>query len=447
MTNDQLGAIANTAGYAMPLLLSLSIASTYSRRYFFHWTLSYLCYMPTIMALALPEPYSGWLGINVVLVLCYQLGTWYVLRAAEGIQSDQPLFRRMRLAWWAALLVAEGMLLAGQSIEQAFIAPGLFLVGVHLRFAARLWRLDQVPTRRSARTLAILVAAVGLWTLGFPFFGGSPYMWVGCVVSGMLHLLVGIQMVIYMLDEAAAMLRHQNARLQELDGLKSSFISTVSHELRTPITAIKSASWLLSGTKRVPEPTELGMIIGQQADQLSRIVNDMLDFSVLESGGMTYHQERFELGELAEEAVQGALPMFAEKGLVLDFEPGAQPVPVEGDPERLKQVIGNLLANALKFTEPGGNVSVHVATEGSMARLSVTDSGIGIAPEHRLRIFERFYQVDGTNTRRSGGAGLGLAISRAIIEEGHQGRIWVEDAPDGGSTFIVMLPLAVGVLH
>jgi signal transduction histidine kinase len=120
-------------------------------------------------------------------------------------------------------------------------------------------------------------------------------------------------------------------------------------------------------------------------------------------------------------------------------------VPVEGDPERLKQVIGNLLANALKFTEPGGQVSVHVVTEGAMARLSVTDSGIGIAPEHRTRIFERFYQVDGTNTRRSGGAGLGLAISRAIIEEGHHGRIWVEDTLGGGSTFIVSLPVAVGV--
>jgi signal transduction histidine kinase len=117
-------------------------------------------------------------------------------------------------------------------------------------------------------------------------------------------------------------------------------------------------------------------------------------------------------------------------------------VPVEGDPERLKQVIGNLLANALKFTDPGGRVSVTVALEGAMARLAVTDTGVGIAPEHRTRIFERFYQVDATNTRRSGGAGLGLAISKAIVEEGHHGRLWVEDAPGGGSTFVMTLPLA-----
>jgi signal transduction histidine kinase len=442
MNLEQLGVLANTTGYVVPVCFSLSIAATYARPYFFYWTFSYLFYLPSILSLAIPEPYNGWLGITMAMVLSYQLGTWCLLRTAEAIQPDRPLFRKTRMAWWASLVIAEGMLMAGQPLELAFTAPGLLLIAVHLRFGRRLWRLELASTLRSARLLSILLVIVGLWALLFPILNNTPFFWVGCTVSGALHLLVGIQMVIFMLEDVATILRAQNKQLQELDGLKSSFISTVSHELRTPITAIKSASWLLTATKRVPEPTELGAIIGQQADQLSRIVDDMLDFSVLESGGMTYYQDRFELGELAEEAVQGAVPMFAEKGILLDFEPGAQPVPVEGDPERLKQVIGNLLANALKFTEPGGQVSVHVVTEGSMARLSVTDSGIGIAPEHRTRIFERFYQVDGTNTRRNGGAGLGLAISRAIVEDGHHGRIWVEEAPGGGSTFVMTLPLA-----
>jgi signal transduction histidine kinase len=447
MTSEQLGVIANTAGYVVPMLFSFSIAVTYARPYFFNWTLSYVAYLPPVLFLGLPAPYSEWLWLTMPMVLCYQLGTWYVMRTAEEIRPEEPRFHKIRATWWVALLISEGMLLAGQPLALAFTAPGLLLVAVHLAFAWKLWRRDEQGTPRGARILAILMAALGLWALSFALFAGTPYLWLGCLISGALHLLVGVQMVIYLLEEVAGVLRAQNKQLQELDILKSGFISTVSHELRTPITAIKSASWLLTATKRVPEPTELGTIIGQQADQLSRIVDDMLDFSVLESGAMTYYQERFDLGELAEEAVQGVQPMFDEKGLMLDFEPGTRPVAIEGDPDRLKQVIGNLLANALKFTEPGGRVSVHVDTEGSMARLAVTDSGIGIAPEHRTRVFERFYQVDNTNTRRSGGAGLGLAISRAIVEEGHHGRLWVEDAPGGGSTFVVMLPLAVAVPH
>jgi signal transduction histidine kinase len=442
MNLDQLGAIANVAGYVVPIFFSLTIAATYARPYFFRWTLSYMFYLPAIMSAALPAPYVDWLAVTVAALICYHLGTWFLLLTIEGVQPDRPPFRKLRAAWWGTLAIGGGMLMAGQPLTLAIAAPGLLMVVVYLIFAVRMWTLGQADTRRSARALAVMLALVGLWAIAFPALSGTPYMWMGFVVSGVLHLMLGIQMVVYMLEDVAAMLRTQNEQLQALDGLKSSFISTVSHELRTPITAIKSASWLLTAAKRMPEPTELGAIIGQQADQLSRIVDDMLDFSVLESGGMTYYQDRFELGELAEEAVQGALPMFAEKGLVLDFEPGAQPVPVEGDPERLKQVIGNLLANALKFTEPGGRVGVHVVSAGSMARLSVTDSGIGIAPEHRTRIFERFYQVDATNTRRSGGAGLGLAISRAIVEDGHHGRIWVEEAPGGGSTFVMTLPLA-----
>jgi signal transduction histidine kinase len=442
MNLDQLGAIANVAGYVVPIFFSLTIAATYARPYFFRWTLSYLFYLPAIMAQALPAPYAGWLGVTVAALTCYHLGTWFLLLTIEGVQPDRPPFRVLRAAWWATFAIGVAMLLMGQPMTLAITAPGVLMVVVYLAFAHRMRTLDQADTRRSARALAVLLALTGLWALGFPAFSGTPYMWVGFVVSGVLHLMLGIQMVVYMLEDVAAMLRGQNEQLHALDGLKSSFISTVSHELRTPITAIKSASWLLTAAKRMPEPAELGVIIGQQADQLSRIVDDMLDFSVLESGAMTYYQDRFELGELAEEAVAGVSPMFAEKGLVLDFAPGEVPVPVQGDPERLKQVIGNLLANALKFTDPGGRVSVQVLADGTLARLAVTDTGIGIAPEHRTRVFERFYQVDATNTRRSGGAGLGLAISRAIVEEGHQGRIWVEETPGGGSTFVLTLPLA-----
>jgi signal transduction histidine kinase len=442
MNLDQLGAIANVAGYVVPIFFSLTIAATYARPYFFRWTLSYVFYLPAIMAMALPAPYAGWLGVTLAALICYHLGTWFLLLTIEGVQPDRPPSRKLRAAWWATLAVGAAMLLMGQTLTLAITAPGLLMVVVYLNFTQRMWTLGQADTRRSARSLAVLLALTGLWALAFPALSGTPYIWMGFVIAGVLHLMLGIQMVVYMLEDVAAMLRGQNEQLQALDGLKSSFISTVSHELRTPITAIKSASWLLTAAKRMPEPAELGVIIGQQADQLSRIVDDMLDFSVLESGGMTYYQDRFELGELAEEAVAGVSPMFDEKGLVLAFEPGNRPVPVEGDPERLKQVIGNLLANALKFTDPGGRVSVTVALEGAMARLAVTDSGIGIAPEHRTRIFERFYQVDATNTRRSGGAGLGLAISKAIVEEGHHGRLWVEDAPGGGSTFVMTLPLA-----
>jgi signal transduction histidine kinase len=136
-------------------------------------------------------------------------------------------------------------------------------------------------------------------------------------------------------------------------------------------------------------------------------------------------------------------PSLERAGLTLTVATPSEPTIAAVDPVKLAQVLTNLLANAAKFT-PAGDVVVQLSRDGERARVVVRDTGIGIAPEEQARVFDKFYQVEGGPTRQAGGTGLGLAICKAIVEEGHQGRIWVESTPGQGSAFVFELPLSPG---
>jgi PAS domain S-box-containing protein len=247
------------------------------------------------------------------------------------------------------------------------------------------------------------------------------------------------------LEEA---LRQRTAQAEAANRAKSTFLAHMSHEFRTPLNAVIGLSHLLSRME-LPERA-LGFVhhIEQGGEQLLALINDVLDLSRIEAGEMRLEQVPFELQSLLEAACALVRPQAQAKGLALRLDAApALPAWLLGDPLRLKQVLLNLLGNAVKFT-PEGSVTLRVrelGREAGRARLSleVVDTGIGIDAEKQARIFEPFTQADSSITRRFGGTGLGLSIVRRLVEM-MDGELRLDSAPGRGSTFGVTLALEVG---
>ncbi len=228
--------------------------------------------------------------------------------------------------------------------------------------------------------------------------------------------------------------------LKNIERMKDAIVSTAAHELRTPLTSIQGFSEILL-TRKLDEKRRVRYLefINERSNHLAAIVNDLLDISRLESGrGLEIKPEPIDLSELVNGAVEPFVETYqAHRFLVDGFPAGLM---VTGDPLRLSQVITNLLSNAVKYSPDGGTITIHGAIDGAAAEISIKDNGMGISSEHLAHIFERFYRVDVSN-RAIGGTGLGLTISKLIVE-GHRGTIRVESRLGEGSTFTVSLPLA-----
>jgi two-component system, sensor histidine kinase and response regulator len=238
-------------------------------------------------------------------------------------------------------------------------------------------------------------------------------------------------------------LQSANQRLQELDQLKSSFVSIVSHELRTPMTSIKGLveNMLdgLTGELNDRQAFYLGRV-KYNIERLTRMINDLLDLSRIEAGRMDLHQSSIHIGSLAREVVEMLQPMAQERSVNLEAHISASIGFIQGDRDKLIQIFTNLINNALKFTEAPGTVMVEVRQrEDSVVQTSVADTGCGIPPEEQQIIFERFYRGQSSEMKNRG-AGLGLAITRSLVEL-HGGSIWVESTPGKGSRFCFVLPV------
>ncbi|MFZ5441427.1 MAG: ATP-binding protein [Myxococcota bacterium] len=224
--------------------------------------------------------------------------------------------------------------------------------------------------------------------------------------------------------------------------VKSEFLANMSHEIRTPLNGILGMTQLLLDARPPPDTAAMLEAVRSSGDTLLALINDILDLSKVEAGRMELESVPFSLRDVVERVVQTVRLRAAEKHLpvVLAWNDGV-PATVQGDPTRVFQVLLNLAGNAVKFTE-SGEVRLTVSPAGrGRVRVAVSDTGIGIAPEGLARLFEPFVQVDGSITRRYGGTGLGLVISRRLAEQ-MGGKLSVQSLPGSGSTFTVELPLA-----
>ncbi len=229
--------------------------------------------------------------------------------------------------------------------------------------------------------------------------------------------------------------------LEQTEQRRLALVGNVAHELRTPLTSIRGVMEGMVDGVIAPEPATF-LAVQREVARLQRLVGDLEELSRAEAGQIALHCQPTSAAELIRAAVHRLQPQFEDKGVELSTDlPDALPA-VNVDPERIMQVLLNLLGNALQYTPPGGRVAVQAAAQRDALLVSVRDNGIGLADSDLAHVFERFYRVDKSRSRAGGGSGIGLTIARHLIE-GHGGQIWAESPGLGqGSAFYFTLPLA-----
>jgi signal transduction histidine kinase/CheY-like chemotaxis protein len=233
---------------------------------------------------------------------------------------------------------------------------------------------------------------------------------------------------------------------KSLDRLKSEFVAVVSHEIRTPLTSVKGALELLSDDRyfeNSDQQTKLLTIAHANAERLLLLINDILDFSKLENASLPMTIEANRIEPVLQQAAHNLRTMIEERRITLEMQMADDLPDVLLDPARVVQVVTNLLSNALKFSPPAGRIIMLADRWQGMVRVGVRDFGEGIAPQDHPKLFRKFSQIDSGSTRKVGGTGLGLVISKGIVEQ-QGGTIWVESTYGEGSTFFFTLPSTEG---
>jgi signal transduction histidine kinase len=244
------------------------------------------------------------------------------------------------------------------------------------------------------------------------------------------------------LEERAAELAVAYEELKENDRLKDELVQNVSHELRTPLTFVRGyVDLLLEGAMGTisPEQENALQIIARKSSEITRLVEDIMSLQRIDRSNLV--REQFYMSDFLQSVVELHRMSARERGLNLLFELSGEGGIVEADKGRITQVLDNLIGNAMKFSPDGGTITVKMVRRPEDVMVSISDEGIGIPEAKLIRVFERFYQVDGSSRRRFGGTGIGLALVKRIVEA-HDGEIWVESKESHGSSFFFTLPLA-----
>jgi len=236
---------------------------------------------------------------------------------------------------------------------------------------------------------------------------------------------------------------HDITELRRLETIRRDFVANVSHELKTPLSSIKGYAETLLGGALEDQEHARGFLetIHRQADHLAKLINDLLDLARIEAGKMELRPVPLNLQEIIPQIIEILRPLWEGKGLSVVFEALPSLPPALADQGAVRQILSNLLDNAIKFTSQGGQIAVRASIHADFLRIEVKDSGVGISSSDLPRIFERFYRADAARPRSPESTGLGLAIVKhLVLAQG--GQVWAESQLGNGSVFSFTLPLA-----
>jgi signal transduction histidine kinase len=262
------------------------------------------------------------------------------------------------------------------------------------------------------------------------------------ILAGALAIAGGLAFALYA-TRLVKSIASRNQRLSELDRMKEDFVASVSHELRTPLTSIRGYLELLregEAGELSDEQHQFVSIVERNADRLLRLVGDLLFVAQVEAGKIALEPRATDVDDLVRQAVDAARPAATEKAIEFDVDLDGLGV-LLADRARLAQVLDNLISNALKFTPPGGHVTVRTSRHTDVLVIEVSDNGMGISEEDQSQLFQRFFRTASATEQAIQGTGLGLSIVKAIVEA-HDGVITVESVAGEGTVFRVELPLA-----
>jgi len=392
-------------------------------------------------------------------------GRLYVFRTVGGLTaSDRAMLQTF--ADQAAIAVHNAQLYAALNAEKKrldavleFSADGVIIMdGEHhiTTFNQALERMTdlgaedvkgelfenviRLERKRAGSTLAEAEA------MGWPIIGAKGPLMLEADLVRADGKRIGVEVYFTALFEANGKLNsivadfRDISRFREADQMKSTFMSVVSHELKTPVAIIKGYASTLNRPNANWEPALLREYLGvieEETDRLTELIDDLLDASRVEAGGLKLMPVELDIDALARDVIKKIKPQIKTHKLVVDV-PSDLPL-VYADEARIVQVLRNFITNAVKYSPQGSTIRVYSAVNEREVIISVADQGSGNSPEDQKNLFERFHRIDNTLTRKTQGAGLGLFISRAIIE-GHKGRIWVESDGKHGSVFSFSLP-------
>jgi len=414
--------------------------------------------------------YVGWSLFDYILVPDLWL-RFFALRVIAIVittitvgMAFQPQFRKYSFeGFWVLAVVYCAFIgpmlpLAGDGFSKYVMGLSIVMMGVGV--------IPTWPPRWTAS--ALLVGGIIVAGFFFPFWTGSPPMREVVANSFVLITAFGLAVVASLFkydlarrdfmsrvqlaevarreSEARIVLAKTSADLQgaleklkELDRLKSQFFANISHELRTPLTLILAPLSELASTVTGAEAGQQVRVIRRNAERLLGLINDLLDLSSLDAGGLRLNLAETDIRSVAASVHENSMPAALAAGIDLRIACDSPTHRIWGDAHRLEIVMTNLVSNAIKFTPKGGVIEIRISDLESGVQVEVEDSGVGIPEEDLPRVFERFFQVNPTDRRREGGVGIGLALAKELVEL-HGGTIGVDSPGQTGTVFEIFLP-------
>lgn len=451
MTLTQLATLFNVLAVVYVVAVSLLVFSGKERLYMRFWVFAHL-YMVAYLVVPMfvpvdTTPWGLW-GSPIIL-----LSAWYFIRIGTYFQKKPVITERTYGIICGLVAISSLLIYLHGGPSRTVLMPSLLLQALTMVRLGLIFLFD-VKTKRSWSLgwLTVPFLIMGLSPAIYPFIPPS-LDWIGYALASALHVMVGTGMVVFLLEENQAktqallqekllLQENQLQTLHQAEKMKEEFISVISHELRTPLNLISGFGSLLGDEVAGPlNPQQHEFLKKLQlgSERMLDLVNNLIDFACLRAQKMEIVLEETAYETLVRETFTLFSPLAEAQGITMTLDIQITQS-IDLDPKRIRQVLGHLIANAIKFTPSGGSIQVSVFFEGDSVKTLVEDTGIGIQEESLLSIFMPFRQLDMSSTRSAGGTGLGLSICKALIEA-HCGSIGaMSDGLNAGATVWFTLP-------